>query len=183
MPSLSTARRIGAAGLAAGALAVAATTPAGAATTDQLVNGTTLGVIGLGVATPATFGTNLAPGTTPTSTLGTLTSISTSGSWTLSVKDNAVGAGHMQAAALGCTNSPAQLANSLQVSVSPVIPNGSITSGTTRTISGVNQTVASATAVPLAATIFNTNYAQPIGASEALQEGCVYSLTATYTLQ
>jgi hypothetical protein len=50
-------------------------------------------------------------------------------------------------------------------------------------ISGSNQTVASASAQPLAANLLTTNYSQTIPSNEVMLTGCVYSLTSTYTLQ
>jgi hypothetical protein len=150
---------------------------------DQTVSGTTATSLALSVPVTAVFATNFAPGNTASSTLGAITAVNTSPSWTLAAKDgNVVGtAGKMDRAATGCDNSPAELANALSLSVVPAVSNGSITS-TTRSLTGSNQTVASASAVPLAATLFNTNYSQTITSSEALEAGCVYSLTTTYTL-
>jgi hypothetical protein len=177
-----TKRRVGATVLGLFAAAAFAASPAGGATATQLVSGTTLGVIGITAATPAVFGTTLSPGSTANSTLGTLTLVDTSPSWTLTAKDSGTGAGHMIAAAVGCGSSPAQLTNALSLSVAPVIPNGSITTAT-KSLSATDQTVASATAVPLAATVLNTNYAQTVDSNEPIQAGCLYSLTTTYTLQ
>jgi hypothetical protein len=150
---------------------------------DQVVSGTTGTSLALSVPTPAVFATNFAPGNTATSTGGTLTAVSTNPSWTLSAKDGAASGanGKMDAAAIGCATSPSELASALSLDTVPAVPNGSITS-VTRSLTGSNQTVASATAVPLAASVFNTNYSQPIGAGEPLQAGCVYSLTTTFTL-
>lgn len=171
----------------AGAAAAALLTPAAASATQhtlsQAVSGTTATSIALSVPTAAAFATNFAPGNTANSTGGTITAVSTSPSWTLAAKDGAtLGAnGKMDAAATGCANSAAELANALSLSVVPAVANAAITS-TTRSLTGADQTVASATAAPLASTVFNTNFSQTIGASELLQAGCVYSLTATYTL-
>jgi hypothetical protein len=60
---------------------------------------------------------------------------------------------------------------------------GGATSAGAVSISGTNQTVSSATSQLLATSVFTTNYSQTFAAGEALRTGCVYSLTATYTLQ
>lgn len=177
-------RTLAVAGAAISALAVAPA--ANADTLGQAVSGTTLGTLALTAETPALFGTTLSPGTTAHSSGGTITAVDTAPSWTLSVKDSVqANDGHMQAAAVGCANSPAALANRAFVTVTPVVPNTSITSaGATEVIgsSGVGSTVASATAVPLAATVFTTAYDQAVNANEALQTGCAYSMTNTFTL-
>lgn len=151
---------------------------------DQLVSGTTLSTLALTAATPATFGTTLAPGATSNSTGGTLVATSTSPSWALQVKDQAVGTpGHLVAAGVGCTGSASSLANAVTVNVTPAVANGSITSAGATTVSGSNSGVLSAANVLLAATTFNTAYQQVVGAAELLTAGCVYSLSATYTIQ
>lgn len=172
--------------IAAVALAAAAcgAQAAPALALDQLVSGTTLSTLALTAATPATFGTTLAPGATSNSTGGTLLATSTSPSWALSVKDQAVGTpGHLVAAGVGCTGSAANLANAVTVTVTPTIANGSITSAGSKTVTGADVGVASAANVLLAATSFDTAYQQIIGGAELLTAGCVYSLSATYTIQ
>ena len=178
-------RTLAVAGAAVSALAVAPA--ANADTLGQAVNGTTLGTLALTAETPALFGTTLSPGTTAHSTGGTLTAVDTATTWTLSVKDSVqANDGHMQAAALGCTSSPAQLANRAFVTVTPLVANAAITSAGSTEVkgfaSGVGSTVASASAVPLAATVFTTAYDQAVDANEALQTGCVYAMTNTFTL-
>jgi hypothetical protein len=161
--------------------AVLAGPAAGATSAGQSVSGTSLGILSLGVSTPASFGTSLSPGNTATAT-GALIATTTNSSWTLTVSD-AAGAnpGHMIANASGCTGSTPFLANSLSVNVASVL--GGVNSAGATTISGTPQTVASASSQLLAAAILTTSYSQPIGASEAISQGCVYGLTATYTLQ
>lgn len=151
---------------------------------DQVVSGTTLSTLALTAATPASFGTTLAPGATVNSTGGTLTATSTSPSWNVTVQDQAVGTpGHLVAGGVGCTGSAANLANAASVNVSPAVANGSITSAGATAVSGAAQQVISAANVLLSATVFNTAFSQVIGSSELLTAGCVYSLTATYTIQ
>lgn len=172
------------AGAAVSALAVAPA--ANADTLGQAVSGTTLGTLALTAETPALFGTTLSPGTTSHSSGGTITAVDTAPSWTLSVKDSVqANDGHMQAAAIGCTNSETALANRAFVTVTPVVANPSITSAGSVEVtgsSGVGSTVASASAVPLAATVFTTAYDQAVNANEVLQSGCAYSMTNTFTL-
>jgi hypothetical protein len=152
-----------------------------AATATQQVSGTSLGVLAIAAAVPATFTTGFQPGSTATTT-GLITVTDTSPSWSLAVQDNATGTpGHMVAAASGCSGSESSLTNPLSVDVTSLL--GGVTSTGATSISGTSQTVASATNQLLAANVFTANYSQTIGASEVLHTGCVYSLTATYTLQ
>jgi hypothetical protein len=153
----------------------------GAFAADQTVAGTTAGTLSLSVGTPAAFGTTLSPGTTQTA-VGTLLATSTNPSWNLAVRDNASTPGKMDAlGGLTCTGSEANLTNALSVNVT-----GGGTSAGPVSISGVDQTVASAGGsnpdAPLAAATLTNNYSQTIGSGETLTAGCVYSLTATYTL-
>jgi hypothetical protein len=173
--------KLAAATAAIGALGVMPSTAA-AVDVGDTVTGTTLGTLSLTVGTGATFGTNLAPGATPTA-VGALTATSTNPSWTLSVKDNAATGtpGTMDAAAAGCDNSVAELPNATNVTVTSALPG--VTSAGQKAISGASQTVASASSQLLAANLFTTNYSVAIPASTALTAGCVYSMTATYTLQ
>jgi hypothetical protein len=87
----------------------------------------------------------------------------------------------MKAAPLGCTGSDAQLANPLDVTVNSLVPG--VTSAGSKSISGTAQTVASSTSALLAANLLTTNYSQVIPSSEIMLAGCVYTMTATYTLQ
>lgn len=164
------------------AMALAAgSEPAVAATATQQVSGTALGILAIASVTPATFTTGFQAGSTATAT-GSLLTTDTSPSWTLSVEDTATGApGHMVAGATGCSGSASSLQNPLAVTVTSVL--GGATSAGAVSISGTNQTVSSATNQLLAASIFTTNYSQTFAADEALRTGCVYGLTATYTLQ
>ncbi len=154
---------------------------ASAASVGENVTGTTLSELSITAGTGALFTTNFSPGNTATAT-GALTATDTNSSWTLQVQDTAASnAGKMKAAATGCTGSDAALANPLAVDVTS--PLGAVTSAGSVSISGTNQTVASATAQPLAANVLTTNYSQTIPSSQVMLTGCVYSLTATYTLQ
>jgi hypothetical protein len=152
-----------------------------AATTTQQVSGTSLGVLAIAAGLPAAFTTGFQSGSTATTT-GLITVTDTSPSWSLAVQDAATGTpGHMVAAATGCSGSESSLSNPLSVNLTSLL--GGVTSTGPTSISGTSQTVASATNQLLAATIFTANYSQTIGAAEVLHTGCVYSLTATYTLQ
>jgi len=152
-----------------------------AASAGESVSGTTLSELSLTAGTGALFTTNFSPGNTATST-GALTATDTNSSWTLQVQDTAASnAGKMKAGATGCTGSDAALANPLDVKITS--PLGTVTSAGYVAISGSNQTVASASAQPLAANLLTSNYQQVIPTSEVMLTGCVYSLTATYTLQ
>ncbi len=175
------ARRLLPAGVAA-LLATGALAPSAQAL-DQLVSGTTLSTLALTAATPAVF-SSLSPGSTATSTGGTLIATSTSPSWSITVKDQAAGApGHLVAAGVGCTGSASSLGNAVSVTVTPLVANGAITSAGAKTVSATNATVISATNALLAATVFDTAFQQIVATSELLTAGCVYTMTATYTIQ
>ena len=85
------------------------------------------------------------------------------------------------AAAVGCSGSDSSLANPLSVRVSS--PLGGVTSAGAVSISGTDTTVASATNQLLAANVLTTNYSQVIPSTEVMATGCIYTMTATYTLQ
>jgi hypothetical protein len=167
------------AGIAVLASPALATTCTGTCTGGQQVSGATIASMSLAVGPATAFTTNFSPGNTATAA-STLTGTDTSPSWILQVQDNGTGAGKMVSGA-GCTNSEATLQNPLAVNVTT--PLGGATSAGSVSISGSAQTVSSATTAPLAATPFTTSYSQNILSTESMQTGCVYSLTATYTLQ
>ncbi len=155
-------------------------TPAAATTTSQAVAGTALGSLAIAVATPAVL-TGLQAGSTATGT-GTLTLTDTNPSWTLSVQDTSGGTpGHMKAAALGCAGSETSLQNPLSVKATSLL--GGVSSAGEVSIGGSAQTVASATSQLLAANLFTTTFTQVVEPTEVLRGECLYTLTATYTLQ
>jgi hypothetical protein len=119
-------------------------------------------------------------GKTATAT-GSLTATDTSGSWTLTAEDLGSGAGKMVAGAVGCGGSDPALANPLQVSVTSSL--GGFNSAGTISLSGGNQTVASATSQTLTGNTFTTNYTQVIPSTAKMLTGCTYDITVTYTLQ
>jgi hypothetical protein len=120
------------------------------------------------------------PGQTATGS-GSLTATDPNPTWALTVLDTGTGAGHMVKAPAGCAGSDAQLTNPLTVTVTGSA--GGITSTGSQAISATATTVASGTSALLLLTVLTTNYAQIIPPSQSLLTGCVYSLTATYTLQ
>jgi hypothetical protein len=153
---------------------------ASAGVTSEAVNGTTLGSLAIAAGTGAVFSSGFSPGNTATST-GVLTATDTSASWTLKARDAGAGAGHMVAAGLGCTGSSSQLVNATSVAVTS--PLGGVTSAGPVSLSGTDQTVASATNQLLAANALTTNYSVVLPSSEIMLTGCVYSQSVTYTLQ
>lgn len=160
------------------ALAAFAGPAAAASSSGELVSGTTAGTLAL-TGSPASFGTSLAPGATATAS-GQLTATNTAASSTLTVGDAGTGAGHMVAAATGCTGSDAQLTNSLTTAVTGT----GITSSGRVSIPASTALVTVATAsAPLAAAALTTAYSQVVPATQVMLAGCAYSLTATYTLQ
>lgn len=169
----------------AGAVAAALSSPAGAMAATDTLTQTTTGVaaseIALSVPVAAVFGTVFKPGANVSSTGGTVTAVSTNPNWTLSAAESGGDGKMSKSATPACTNSAADLANAASIAVVPAVANAAIAS-TTRTLSGTPQVVASATAVPLATTVFNTTFSQSIGATELLATGCTYTLTTTYTL-
>ncbi|MEA2271305.1 MAG: hypothetical protein QOI98_13 [Solirubrobacteraceae bacterium] len=131
--------------------------------------------LSLTIGTSASFA-NFRPGQTATGA-GSLIATALP-PWTLTVADLGPGAGHMVKAATGCTGSDAQLTNALTVTVT----GSGFTSAGSKAISGTATTVASGSNV-LVAAVLATNYSQVIPTSQTMLTGCVYTLTATYTLQ
>ena len=168
--------------LTAGAAALAAClalAPAASAQTtgDQVVAGTTVGTLALGIAAPTAAVAPLQPGTTATGT-GVIVVTSTA-PWTLSVQDNvATNPGHLLRGPLAPCSVAGDsfLASPLGLSASG-LGAGTVSGGATN-LSGAPQALASGT---LSDTI-TINYSQPVGAAERLQTGCIYSATATYTV-
>jgi hypothetical protein len=169
--------------LVAGIVAAAALAPASPALAlDQTVTGVATDSIALSVPVAAVFGSTFTPGASVSSTLGAITAVSTDPGWTLSAKETG-GDGKMARSidTGACATSAPTLTNAAVVNVVPAVADAAITS-TQRTLSGTDQVVAQAAAVPLAATVFNTAYTQSLPATELLATGCTYTMTTTYTL-
>lgn|GEM_PF-3128711 len=166
------------AALAVGAVVAVGAFAAPAQAADQLVTGTTQGVLALTAGTAPLFTTNFQPGGTATAN-GTMTATNTAASSTLAVIDNAVTTAGKMDAATGatCTGSDASLTNALTTGVTG---SGVTTSGV-KTLSGTGQTVATA-AAPISAVVLTAAYSQVIPSAQLMLTGCVYTLTATYTL-
>jgi hypothetical protein len=130
-------------------------------------------------STPVTL-SSLSDGSTATGS-GTLLITDSSGSWTLQAEDQGAGAGHMTAAVIGCSGSDAELIDPLKVSVSSSVTG--VTDEPAISLSGTNQTLATATSAPLTGASFTTSFTQVIPPGELLRSACGYSLTVTYTLQ
>ena len=164
--------------LIAGAVcAMSTTAPAafGATTGDQSVGGTTLSTLSLGVSTPAVALSGFGPGSIATGT-GALIVTSTS-PWSLKAADATGNAGHLAAAALGCTGSEASTANALVVDTTG--GTGSTTSAGPVSVSGSSVQVANG----LSADVITTDYSLSLGNTEVMLTGCAYSTTVTYTVQ
>jgi hypothetical protein len=169
--------------LAVLATAAALAIPAGsamAANTPEQLSGVTLGTLAIAAGTGAVFTSNFAPGGVATQT-GALTATDTSPSWSLKARDAGTGAGHMVAAATGCTGSDSQLTNATQVSITS--PLGGVTPDAAISLSGTDQPVASATSQLLAANVLVTHYSVTIPTAQQMLTGCAYSQNVTYTLQ
>lgn len=143
--------------------------------------------IGISTATPATFGTTLAPGTTVTSAGGTVVVTSLLGltGWTLSVKDNNAGPGHLRSAGgAACAGSTNQLAQAVQI-YTPNPGYDSLTVAPRHAVTAADTTVASYNPLLtlLSSVTLTTEFTQTVGAAEMLRAGCVYSTTVTYTVQ
>jgi hypothetical protein len=163
----------------AAALAIPAAS-AMAVSTPEILSGTTAGTLAIAAGSPVLFSTNFSPGNTATQT-GAVTATDTSPSWSLKAKDAGAGAGHMVAAAVGCTGSDAQLSNATQVSLTSVLPG--VTPDAAISLSGTDQQVASATSQLLAANVLVTHYSINIPSVQTMLTGCIYSQNVTYTLQ
>ena len=176
-------RTLAAAAVAAAALAGIGAGSASAAcvsnvcTDTQVVAGTPLSTLALGVPAPAIIAlTNFGPGHSATGT-GTVVVTSTQG-WTLKVGDSANG-GHLKQDPLLNTACPAsaesQTANQLNV-----------------TSTGLSASSAGAVAIGSSPTTIATGavtdtltnaFSLLVGAGEPMSTGCVYDTTLTYTLQ
>jgi hypothetical protein len=171
-----------------------ATCPVGSVcTSGEVVAGTTLSSIALSasgtVGTPVAF-LNFAPGNNASAS-GALTAVDTNPTWTLQVADLGTGAGKMVQTGGTCTNSEAQLSRALTVGAAA--PTSGLPTGTgvsvlpAVTLSGSPQNLATNTSGTggqlLNGNVFTTNYSVNIPSGDVMTSGCVYGLTATYTLQ
>lgn len=126
-------------------------------------------------ASPVTL--SLQPGATATGT-GTIVATTLSGSWTLQAADSGTGQGHM---ITSCGQGDATLVDPLQLQATGLVTGA--TSAGVISLSGTNQTVASATNALLSGTTLTIGYSQVIPSNEVLSAGCSYGLTVTFTLQ
>jgi hypothetical protein len=162
--------------------------PAGAANTaGQLVTGTVTGTLTLTAGTPSAFTSFTQGGSYASNTaVGALTAVDTSPTWALSVQDNG-NDGHLQATGGACSGSATELGNPLKVTVTN--PLGAVHSDGLVTVPGKSPASAVEVANDGTGTLLNTasafvtTYGQQIDNTESLLTGCVYTLTATYTLQ
>lgn len=170
-------RRHLAVGLATVAACAALAGSASAATTgDQLVGGTTLSTLSLGVSTPAVVLTGFAPGSTAAGTGAVV--VTSTNPWTLKAADSAGNAGHLAQTGGTCTGSESSTANALSVTTSGALP-GNTTSAGAVSLDGTAKTVANGA---FADTLTNA-YSLILGNTETLLTGCVYGTTITYTVQ
>lgn len=164
--------------LLAGTVVALGASAAPAMAADQIVTGTTQGLLALTPGTAPLFTTNFQPSGTATAN-GTLTATNTAAISTLTVIDSTVTTPGKMDAAVGatCTGSDTSLTTALTTGVTGT---GVATAGV-KSISSTSQTVASATA-PISAALLTAAYSQAIPAAQVMLTGCVYTLTATYTL-
>ena len=130
----------------------------------------------IGAGSPTVLLSNFGPGRTASGT-GSLTITALATAWTLTVADTTGHAGKLAPAAAGCTGAESLTGNPLSVSVSGLL--GSTTSSGTKTISASQQTVATGNGTDTLAASFSL----PIGATERMPTGCVFSTTVTWTVQ
>ena len=180
--------RAAAAAVAALGVAVFAA-PAGAVSAGQAVAGTVTGTLTLTAGTPSAFTSFTQGGSYAGNTaVGALTAVDTSSTWAMSVQDQTAN-GHMQASGVGCTGSESELANPLKVTVTnlglgSVHSDGLVTiPGHTATAPGTEVANQGTGTLLNSANAFTTTYGQQIDTSETLLTGCIYTETATYTLQ
>jgi hypothetical protein len=152
------------------AVLAALTLPVSLHAATQPVSGTTSSVLGISVSGAVAL-TNFAPGQTATGS-GSVTVTST-GPWVLRIQDTAAGnPGHLQRTT-GSTGAT-ELAQALQWQTSPTLGG----TGGSGTLSGSAAVAASGTL----SDVVNVSYSQPIGSTEQLAAGSVYSLTVTWTI-
>jgi hypothetical protein len=126
-------------------------------------------------ASPVTL--SLQPGATATG-VGTIIASTLNANWTLQAEDSGTGQGHM---ITSCGKGDATLAKPLQLQATGLLTGA--TSAGVVSLSGANQTVASATNALLSNTTLTITYSQPIPSTEVLSVGCSYGITVTFTLQ
>jgi hypothetical protein len=165
--------------LAVAALASVSAGTASAATTTQLVSGTTLSTLAL-AATPVALNSLFQPGQTATNTVPGTVTVTSTGGWTLTAAD-AANNGHLVSAggplcspATG-PQSEAQTVNQIHVTTAGTL--GGTTGSTGVAVSNLAPTIATGT---LADTLSQT-FTLALGSTESLLTGCVYSTTITYT--
>jgi hypothetical protein len=179
---MRTTRRTITAALATAAALAAFAGPASAATTgSQVVAGTTLGTLALGVpATPAVLDTNFNPGFTATNATPAALLVTSTGAWTLTV-DDAANNGHLKAAALGCATSEAQTSHQLAVQTAGGTSATNVASPVTvaAPVAGLGAQVANGTL----ANALTASYSLLIDPIEQMQTGCAYTTTVNWTVQ
>ena len=183
------------AGVAVSALAAAPASQA-ALTGDQLVSGVGGTSVSINASTPVIFGTLFTPNDGDFTGTGSVSALSTSPTWTLSVKDgDASPTGHMKAlsgvnltglGSLGLTGTSTCDKSESQLRDAPTITaTGLPGTGVTTTpvvLSDTNQALAHGSAAILPLTAAVTTFTQHVYADESVQTGCLYRVTATYTV-
>jgi hypothetical protein len=175
---MSKTRATLAAALAVAALAGISAGSASAATTTQLVSGTTLSTLAL-AATPVVLDSGFSPGQTATNSVAGTVTVTSTGGWTLTASDGSNN-GHLQSSAgPACTSggvtSESQTVNQLHVTSAGTL--GGTTGSSNVAISNLGPTIATGT---LADTLSQT-FSLVLGSTESLLTGCAYTDTITYT--
>lgn len=158
---------------AAGALAIA---PASALAATETVTGTTTDSLSVGVSTAAAAMTNFTAGNTATTT-GVL-AVTATGNWYLKVLDSSTTTpGKMDKLVdTTClsTDGDASLTNALSISADALAG----TDAGAKSLSGTATTLANGS---LSDTV-NLSYSQVIPVTQKMKTGCIYSVTATYSV-
>jgi hypothetical protein len=157
-------------------------------TCTTTLGGTNSGTLALAVGTAVGAFTSFAPGQTATAS-GAIVVTSTNANWHVNVTDaNSAGGhqGHLLPVdvAGSCTGSAPFTASPVAVTGTGIAGTG-VVFGTGVSIDGSNKIVSEYTGsvpLPIAAQTLTTSYSLPLGAAEALRQGCAYAMTATYTL-
>ena len=182
------------AGVAVSALAAAPAAMAGPG--DQLVSGVGATSLSINASTPVVFGTLFTPNGNDYTGTGTVSALSTATTWHLNVKDgDASPTGHMKAVSgvdltglgsLGltststCNKSEAQLRDAPRISATG-LPGTGVTTHTV-TLSDTDQPLADSSTVILPLTVATTTFTQKVYSDESVQTGCLYRVTASYTM-
>jgi len=132
----------------------------------------------LGISVPETATLSaLSPGQTSTASGVSILVTGVLFPWSLTVApESSATPGRLRAGALGCSGSPAALANPLHMNTSAGLGTTEIKEPSYDIVAGTKQI-----ARGIAADALTVDYTQSVAASEALVAGCSYSITLIFT--